>query len=254
MNKLFWLSLIVVLLPTSIQAEETRYFDVEIILFENLDRAARDAEHWPTSVELEQDDKTVVLGERFSGPLPKGVDPAQFFRLLPARSLQLTRQAEKIENSKSRRVLLHTAWRQPGLSADDAMTVYFKKTIPGVTPETAVTRSTVAEGADTPPASPYVEPEAGEIEGRIKVILSRYLHVSTDIIFQPKFATPTSELVAIDTRAPEIQQEVVYRQHQTRRRIRSRELHYLDNPVLGLLVLITPYDNQNTAGKPAVKN
>jgi hypothetical protein len=40
-------------------------------------------------------------------------------------------------------------------------------------------------------------------------------------------------------------QPVVYHLKQTRRRMRSRELHYLDNPVLGMLVLITPYEPGN---------
>ena len=46
-----------------------------------------------------------------------------------------------------------------------------------------------------------------------------------------------------------------YQMKQLRRRIRSKELHYLDHPVLGMLLIITPYEkseedeNINTAPK-----
>jgi len=255
LNKLFWLGLIICVLPISVQAEEEiRYYDVEIILFENLDRSARDSEYWPSSVELVRDDKTVSLGERFTGTLPEGVDPALAFKLLPAKSLQLTKQAEKIEASDSRRVLLHTAWRQPGLSEEDAMTVYFKKMIPGVPPGASGTQATGAANTTATPQSPYVTPEAGEIEALIRVYLSRYLHVTTDIIFVPQPANQSADPLMFETSTPDVQQPVTYRQHQTRRRMRSRELHYLDNPVLGLLIFITPYENQTNTGKSAPKN
>jgi hypothetical protein len=35
--------------------------------------------------------------------------------------------------------------------------------------------------------------------------------------------------------------------NQLRRRIRSKELHYLDHPVMGMLLLITPYEKPEQA-------
>lgn len=271
MSKVFWPGLLLALLPVVLPAGEIRYYDVEIVLFENLDRAAREAEHWPASVELERDENTAVLGERFTGTLPEGINPRNTFRLLPAKSLQLKEQARKIEESPSRRVLLHTAWRQPGLSRDDAINVYFQKAVPAVPVEPTVTTGPPVdpETGTAPPPSPYVEPEAGEIEGLIKVILARYLHVTTDIVFRPQPATPPADPFFIEqvepgtgrepfepgteTEPEATPQPVVYRQHQTRRRMRSRELHYLDNPVLGLLVLITPYETPPAGGKGDAK-
>ena len=272
MNKVFWPGLLLALLPVVLPAGEIRYYDVEIVLFENLDRAAREAEQWPASVELEQEENTAVLGERFTGTLPEGVDPRNAFRLLPAKRLQLNDQARKIEESPSRRVLLHTAWRQPGLSRENAINVYFRKAIPAIPAEPAEATATAADPgtATAPPPSRYVDPEAGEIEGLIKVILSRYLHVTTDIVFRPQPATPPAdpffagqgefgadrEPIEPETATgfEALPQPVVYRQHQTRRRMRSRELHYLDNPVLGLLVLITPYEAPPAADKAGAKN
>ena len=92
--------------------------------------------------------------------------------------------------------------------------------------------------------SRLAQAQAGELEGMIKVILSRYLHVDTDIVFRPQLAEEPQSFFAMEV-TESTEQPVVYRLQQTRRRMRSRELHYLDNPVLGMLVLITPYEVTN---------
>jgi hypothetical protein len=37
------------------------------------------------------------------------------------------------------------------------------------------------------------------------------------------------------------------------RRMRSKELHYLDHPVLGVLLLVTPYEGKTTTQKPKAR-
>lgn len=241
MSKIYWLYLFLLLLPATIWAEDVRYFDIEIILYENLDTSTRSSEFWPSSVELKQEDEMVVLGKPFTGTLPKEYDRSLTFKLLPAKSLQLTEQATKIDKSESRRVLLHTAWRQPGMASDNAMTVYFKQDVPG-TPVSIEELGGGASDTTSAPSVPFITPEAGELEGMIKVVLSRYLHVSADIVFRPTFEDGPKDVFSIEELEGEVLQPVVYRHNQTRRRIRSRELHYLDDPVLGLLILITPYE------------
>ncbi len=222
-------------------AEDVRYYDVEIILFENLDNASRQGEIWPTSVELERPETSIEIGQPYPGPLPKEYDPKLTFKPLAQKDYQLKAQAKKIEASDSRRVLLYTGWRQPGMAQENALTVYFKRQIPGIT----VSNPAVIEAPLTPtPTSRLAPAQAGELEGMIKVILSRYLHVDTDIVFRPRIAEEEPQSfftleVMEDTTRP-----VVYRLQQTRRRMRSRELHYLDNPVLGMVILITPATGQ----------
>jgi hypothetical protein len=89
--------------------------------------------------------------------------------------------------------------------------------------------------------SRLAQPQAGELEGTIKVILSRYLHVETDIVLRPQSKEQPEDIFSLEV-LEEAEQPIVFRLHQTRRRMRSRELHYLDNPVIGMLVLITPYE------------
>lgn len=219
-------------------AQDTRYYDVEIILFENLDPAARVSESWPTSVELDLPETSIEIGQPWPGPIPKAYAPALSFKPLRAAEYRLGEQAAKIEESDSRRILLHTGWRQPGMPRDSALSVHIKRDIPALPGNLASDASADQDAG----ISRWLPPEAGELEGLIKVILARYLHVEADVVFRPRLAPDTLEIInpAVTTAAE--QGPAVYHLKQTRRRMRSRELHYLDHPVLGMLVLITPYE------------
>ena len=222
-------------------AEEIRYYDVEVVLFENLDNASRQGENWPNSVELELPETRIEIGQPYPGPIPKEYDPKLTFKALSQKDYQLQEQARKINESESRRVLLHTGWRQPGMAREEALTVYFKRQIAGASPVSPVTTEAPVDPMAT---SRWAQAQAGELEGMIKVILSRYLHVDSDIVFRPQVAEEPQSFFAMEVMENAVQ-PVVYRMQQTRRRMRSRELHYLDNPVLGMLVLITPYEVGN---------
>jgi len=157
--------------------EEIRYYDVEVVLYENLDNIARQSENWPSSIELVLPETLIEIGQPYPGPIPKEYQPRLTFKPLAKKDLQLQEQATTIDKSKSRRILLHTGWRQPGMPRGKAMSVYFKRAIPGVSP---ISVDTEASG-DPMTMSRLAQPQAGELEGMIKVILSRYLHVETDI-------------------------------------------------------------------------
>jgi len=270
------LILLSILFPLALSAQEVRYYDVEVILFENLDPAARQSENWPESVELELDDRTIEIGQPWPGPFPEEYEPKLSFKPLPPAAYQLNEQARKIDESPSRRVLLHTAWRQPGMPQETALKVHFQRHIPaGPDPVTEAETANETDSTTTPASAAGVSPEEGDLEGLIQVMLARYLHVRADIVFRPKLpaqtfpealpagfqplpATSSDAMLSSamplsasetgesgDTEEPlEIEQRpVVYRLEQIRRRMRSRELHYLDHPVIGMLIRITPYES-----------
>lgn len=70
--------------------------------------------------------------------------------------------------------------------------------------------------------------EAPPVRGLVRVSVARYLHLDSDLALLPNQVNPDASGVI---RATE------------RRRMRSDELHYLDHPGLGLLVLIRPHEN-----------
>jgi hypothetical protein len=223
-------------------ASELRYYDVEIIIFENLDLKARESEKWHTSVEIDYPENTIQIGHPWPGLFPKEYNPKLSFKRLSRRSFRLKEQAKKISESDSRRILLHTGWRQPGMAKDVALTVKLNKKIPTQS-SAKMTEFNEVQQEYTPAPSPWATKEAGVLEGKVKVILARYLHVDVDMIFQAE-ALQASDIYTIDDSINEEIKPVVYRLKQSRRRMRSRELHYIDNPVLGMLVLITPYESK----------
>ncbi|MCO6411158.1 MAG: hypothetical protein J5I92_00280 [Thiogranum sp.] len=122
--------------------------------------------------------------------------------------LRLTRQAAALRASSQYRPVAHFAWRQTVSDRDQAKPV-------------------------TLPASGR---QGGAwVEGTARVAVERYLHLSLDLqLHLPQTASPpVDELVAY--------QEPRFRLVE-QRRMRSRELHYFDNPRFGVLALITPYE------------
>ena len=94
-----------------------------------------------------------------------------------------------------------------------------------------------------------------EFEGKITVALSRYLHVFTDLVFRrPRLSvdpvtsnTPQDQYLAAYAADTRILNNHSLREH---RRMRSKTLHYLDNPEFAMLILITPYEAPQETAPP----
>lgn len=247
------LVLILSLFSLSLQAADIRYYDVEVIIFENLQANSRDSEHWPQQLEREPPENSIEIGGEWPGGRPDEYDPKLSFTPLPENKWRLTSEAEKIDHSKSRRLLAHLAWVQPGLSQAQALSVHFRQ------PVTATRQENEFEtGETTPKESEKTAAEdsfdSGTLDALIRVSLARYLRVETDLLFT--LDLPPVEQNSMNT-TPALESEVetspaprYFRVQQVRRRIRSTELHYLDHPVLGMLVMFTPHES---ADKTAAK-
>lgn len=117
--------------------------------------------------------------------------------------------AARLRRSSDYKVLKHLSWIQPGLSEERAIPV-------------------------------NVSSADNRLMGTVKIALGRYLHTYTDLVLN--YSPPTEikqgeETILIS--APNLI-TIPIQQH---RRMRSRTLHYLDHPLLGMLVQITPLEN-----------
>ncbi len=217
------LTLIGILLIPTLYAEETRNYQVEIVIFENLDPAAHQAEQWPTQVQLQLPAPIIELGS--------AADSKLGFRLLPSSSFKLNQDAQQLTDSHNFRVLLHTAWRQPGLEQQVALPVHLSKSIP------ANTQPVVAHEATAQTNTP-----AGnkQLDGYLKLMLSKYLHAEIDLIYHD---TPTPAVTTLSSPAGNLPQSnpsgPVYHLKDIRK-MRSKEMHYIDSPVLGMLIEVFP--------------
>ena len=226
-------------------AQEMRYYDVEVVVIENLDENQRASENWPLQVNLTLPEKIITLGQPFDKEwLPKDVDLRESYKLLDSSHYQLNPEVEKIDESKTQRVIFHTAWRQPGLDKKQALPIYFKHEVPAppVLEEQELTENNSEnETASELPNTPSI------LEGILRVTLARYLHLEAELVYRkklPELAKSDNPFEALDNEniRNELQQHGVIHFKQIRRRIRSKELHYLDHPVLGLLIHITQYE------------
>ena len=253
------LSIIFILIAQNVFAEDMRYYDVEVVVIENLKSRTHteQSENWPVDVTLKQDEKTVQLGEPVPAEwLPKGVDPKASYTLIDPADYKLTQDVEKITASKSLRVIFHTAWRQPGLDKEIALPVHFKQEVQPV-PETGTPKN----NAD---ATPAVNPDMVEhkttpsvLEGILRVTLARYLHFNGEMTLRDESTytdiqtnTDDNPFQTLSNDEAQNKEHVIYF-NQERRRIRSNELHYLDHPVISMLLRITPYEKPEEAQQPA---
>ncbi|HEY0634619.1 MAG TPA: CsiV family protein [Gammaproteobacteria bacterium] len=194
------LLLLPVLFASGAYAAQTQWYEVEIIVFAHARESYRDSEHWKQDLALPAFDNAKPLR-------PAGSEGGQAFQALDASRYRLQGEWNRLQNSSEYRPVLHTGWRQPGLSREHAVGVLLES------------------GADSPSLG-----GAKPLSGVIKVGLSRYLHLDANLLYRlPRKEGAVSSEATFDTF-----------QLSESRRMRSREIHYLDHPMFGVIALITP--------------
>lgn len=238
--------------PASSQ-NEVRYYDIELVVFENLDEPTDNNEIWPAAKVLNLPDELAILGRKYEGKLASQYDPRTLFNVLTEEEYQLTEDIENLRASGQYRILLHTGWRQPGLARKQAISVYFKHAIADTdTPLEPLDATAINEPAQTPAQAgglpealpsplPIINPSMANLEGLITIVLSRYLHLDVEMLY--KRDPSPAEVDMFDTSFLEDtrDKEKVFYLKQNRR-MRSKETHYIDHPVFSMLVRITPYE------------
>jgi hypothetical protein len=167
-------------------------YDIEVIVFRNL--AADDqGEQWP----VDTGGYSAGNNGGFAGiPLAQGVEE------LPASQFALNNVAGALRRSGAYQVLAHRRWREGAYDSRNALPYYLHAT----------------------------QGESGTLDGSIKLIRERYLHLDIDLTL-----AASGSLYHLDEA----------------RRIRSGVLHYFDNPRFGVIALVTPYaSSESPAEEP----
>lgn len=221
------LSLSLASTPSLAQEKPVRYV-VELVLFQHTDPAAVRAEHWPETVATPDYASTTELA-------PAGVKAE--FRSLEDSAKELTGAVKLLNDSERYTVVAHLVWEQPGLPSDSAVPVRVNagKDYGLEFPELMQPRLEFDEEGNLIEIPP---PESlDELEGTVRIVLGRYLHVYTDLLFRKPLTTMEYNEAADMLVPVERLRAIPVREW---RRMRSRELHYMDHPLLGMLVKITP--------------
>ena len=211
MKTLSALFLIIIVLSSPAFAEETAY-DFEIIIFE--DKSGRYAKSELWQHELLESGRSPDEAQRNPGA-SKELDSHS--NISTIGGIGLKRYADALKTNKRYNVLVHKAWRQTGFEEDKGIDIPID--------------SRTSTGPDK---------GGNSIQGSIRIELGRYLHIYTDMIYQQPNKDYNPALIG--------EESLPYKQYpiQSHRRMRSKELHYLDHPLVGILVMARPVDNENT--------
>lgn len=254
------------------ESDAERWYQVEILLFENPDQDTDSPEQWPTyptlqartdavtdlpntlrfeeeeEEEEEESEADTEVTDLTFGPerpvLAGDLTELSPFTLLGESEYQLAPELEAMSRSSRYRPLFHQAWVQPVSGRDEA------------------TLLKIRGGQNYG--------EQAELEGYLELYVERYFHLTTDLQLihytrtdnpfrliddsQGKGLEPYEGLSlqqgpplfrSVSSQSADAERYFVATESislQQRRRMRSGELHYLDNPEFGMLILITPLD------------
>ena len=225
-NRTFALILLCLLAGTA-HASDTRY-RIEMVFFAHTDDKAFLSEQWPQP----QAAASAAEGSREENTTRR-------FAELPADEQKLGGAVAQLDKSKRYRVLKHIAWEQPGLSEDRAVSV----PISGGTdfrmefPARMESRWIVdANGQMVEIPGPE---SLNEMDGSVRLVLGRYLHIYTDLVYRKPVIVEQLDEETQEVSEQQILFDIPVESH---RKMRSRELHYLDHPLLGILIEVTPVE------------
>jgi hypothetical protein len=246
-------------------------YDVEIVVFKNLKVPKGREFVLPVSSPGKNDNmldinsKDSVETARESG-----------YEVLAADDFRLLEVVTRLIKSSRYELLLHAAWRQPGLERGQAMPVWikggriygneytsidskiemFENKVAGEEEISGDEEKTFEFDEQTLESQELQQLEQQsttqhdglyELEGKITIALSRYLHTYTDLVLRrPRLSRdPALSNAATDAYLQaNAADTMILNNHSLRehRRMRSKNLHYLDSPEFAMLILITPYE------------
>ncbi len=205
-------------LPARLPAEEPEanseppWYEFEVLVFRRIDKGAGSTEAWPDDPGAPSFENAIPFDARGRATLKNNLPIP--YRLLPAKERRLDNIWTAFRNSRNYRPLYHVAWRQQVVDPEKAQSLYL-----------------------------YLPPDAGEpgpmnppkLEGTLKIGVKRFLHLETDLVLRLPLTPDDGDAYYM---GPSVRS---YRL-QTTRRMRSGKLHYLDHPLLGVLVQAQRYE------------
>ncbi|MEN8169716.1 MAG: CsiV family protein [Pseudomonadota bacterium] len=258
-------TLLLLLLPTLSYAEDAeRWYQVEIIVFSQNNPQYHESEQWPLNISFPDLEKSRELVKPRSGKASQTAPRP--FSFVSSKKLKLGDTVRRIKKASDVELMLHFGWLQPGLPEKQAVPVHIY--------EGMLNKSNKAKASPRSSQHQHVEmgtPMKGtgpRLDGTLRLILSRYLHLESDLIWreprpksQPGLTeentqsrgqmglsvsenmdslAPGGDTMLEDTPMNDSLNYQVFRMQQSRR-MRSSEIHYIDHPRFGIVVLVTPF-------------
>ncbi|QEP44820.1 hypothetical protein D5085_17780 [Ectothiorhodospiraceae bacterium BW-2] len=201
------------MLATQVLAED-RWYAIEMVLFLHKPLTQAVTEQ-PSPLRVEPLLRQFAVATPLLGPaLDSTTGRPLPFSEVASEQRQFSKVARSIQISSRYHRLYSYAWYQPGLSQRQAVTL--RLTPPGWRRDRAPFIETVAD-------------ESGishqiELDGTVTVSLSRFLNIDLNLLYRHSRSDGQSRNYPI----------------QTLRKIRSREIHYIDHPLVGIAIRAEP--------------
>jgi len=263
--------------PAQTAEKDLIQYDVELIIFEDAHARYINSELWPennkedknageqtaedNNIELISDLDKLSLSEienidNTEKTENESLDITDFNDIEPTI---LINQQNKLNKSSEYNILYYASWRQYGLEESKSFDIDINELSnyhPG-TQQKQINTNTGAQQSN----NQELEVAENTISGKIKVVLARYLHFYTELAYQRVLDEPLDEKedtgfdsasletnenknefsvsdTTLENTIPAIAYQVL--PITTHRRMRSKELHYIDHPLVGILVQINP--------------
>lgn len=193
-----------------------RWYQFEMIVFSHITAEGLEAEQW-SAVNAWQ----LPQGQMLSLKSAPGETTFPPYTLLPTRYFMLKREAAKIAKQPHYKVLMHVAWRQQVQNPRNAIPI-------------RIHGGALYSNSGRPMGNGSI----WQVNGSLKISVLRYLDMNFNLVF----ASPTDSLSKAfrDGSMLNVAGKFAYFPFSQSRRMRSKELNYIDHPLYGVLIEAFP--------------
>ena len=201
-------------------------YDVDIIIFEDAHARYINSEYWHRNPDLSRPVTETEAGTEYSEK--NNTEEMKTGNFKTIKPVILGQEYKRINNSSEYNVLFYGSWRQTGLDENNAFNINIE--------ELKNNHKTTSENTLT---------------GNFKLVLARYLHIYAEMEYhrnqtEALIENTASNTQPLDTSLENVTENTVLESRpypiNIHRRMRSKELHYIDHPLVGMLIQINPVE------------
>jgi hypothetical protein len=224
----------IVFIPTNTTALTTNTYQIEVIVFSHLTSTGVSQENWPQTyiTPFNLENSTTLFQDT------DNQNPIATYTLLPNKLLGLTTESNKLAQHPDYKTLIHVAWRQQipkNTNKDSTIHLYG-----GI----GYNAQGTAKTFDSAQTQPFNSVNTWQVNAILQLSLNRYINTK----FNAVFAIPTKQLKHLNTGTNNQDlgnKSISFITLKQSRRMKSYELNYIDNPLYGILIKITPVPSKN---------
>lgn len=225
----------VLLLASVLSAQPQPLYKIDLVVFTHVSANALLSEEWP-SHPLLPDMRRVydlqaapIIAAGSSAPLLR-----QPYQIFPSAAMQTI--LSKLNNNKNYQVVLSTAWLTPGVKIRRARRIHiYGGQAYDASGEPMMAVSPLNQTDDNPLPNPQ-KPANWQVDGFVRVSKPYLFQVNADLVL----TIPQAIIAKVSKKAAaklKTNQFVLRQMY----RMKLNELYYVDHPLYGMLVEITPY-------------